>query len=147
MNSYMKKIKIVIVLLIAHFFTSSAFAQNDAFFVNTASKAKKWEFVKAEFDKYKFGEAVLKKVEKKFGVATSINIDKDASFMWNVTTTEGNTTSTGTITEAGDDNFFEFYGGEKLKVNVSFKNYDTEMCLTIYCWEKDEYVNLIYKKQ
>jgi hypothetical protein len=86
-------------------------------------------------------------MDKKFAIATSINIDSTGSFMWNVTNANGYTTNIGNIAESGDDGYFEFTGGDKLKVQASFKNYDTEMCLTIYGMEKDEYVNLIYKKQ
>ncbi len=129
------------------FLVTNTFAQSESFLVTTASKFKKWEFVKTEFDKYKFGQAVLKKIEKKFGLATSIMIEADGSFFWNITNAAGNITSTGKITEMENDSYFEFFNADKLKVSASFKNYDTEMCLTIYGWEKDEYVNLIYKKQ
>jgi hypothetical protein len=141
------KIFKLLTLILVFCCSNDIYAQSDSFLVSKACKAKKWEFVKAEFDKYEFGKLVLKKTDKKFGVATSINIDADGRFMWNVTNTTGNTTSVGKITETGDDSYFEFYDGQKLKVNASFKDYDNEMQLTIYGMEKDEYVTLIYKKQ
>jgi hypothetical protein len=143
----MKKLKLIISVIVAIFLATNIFAQSDLFLVNTASKAKKWEYVKAEFDKYEFGKLALKKVEKKFGVATSIVIDSTGNFMWTITNATGSKTSVGMISESGNDSFFEFEDGNKLKVQASFKNYDTEMCLTIYGMETDEYVNLIYKKQ
>jgi hypothetical protein len=126
---------------------TNIFAQSESFLVSTASKFKKWEFVKTEFDKYKFGQAVLKKIEKKFGVATSITIEADGNFFWNISNADSSITTNGKITEIDDDSYFEFLNADKLKVSASFKNYDSEMCLTIYGREKDEFVNLIYKKQ
>jgi hypothetical protein len=143
----MKNIKYLLAFLLLINQTNNVLAQSESFFVSTASKVARWEFVKAEFDKYEFGKLVLKKTEKKFGVATSINIEADGSFMWNVTNTKGNTTNVGKITETGEDNFFEFSDGQKLKVNASFKDYDNVMQLTIYGMEKDEYVTLIYKNK
>jgi hypothetical protein len=141
-----KNIKYILAILLFINLSTYVFAQSESFLVTTASKAVRWEFVKAEFDKYEFGKLVLKKIESKFGVATSINIEANGSFMWNVTNTKGNTASVGKISETGDDSYFEFHDGQKLKVNASFKDYDNEMHLTIYGIEKDEYVSLIFKK-
>jgi hypothetical protein len=144
----MKQMKRILSIIIAQvFILQFAFAQQEEYFVPTASKEKRWNFVKTVLDKNKFGKVELKKIEKKFGVPTSIEIDSVGNFFWIITTTNGSKYQNGVITEKDDDVFFEFAEGQKLKAKASFREYDTEMCLTVYGLEKDEYVELIFKKE
>jgi hypothetical protein len=120
-------------------------AQEDDFFVPTASKFNRWEYVKNETDKAGKGIELLSVIKKEFGLATSINLESNGDFMWNVTNTSGNTTSVGTVTEKGDFCYFTFFDKKVIKASPSFRDYDTIMVLTLYGKTKEEFVSLFFK--
>ncbi len=119
-------------------------AQADNFFVPTA-EGKRWELVKTEVDKKGAGEKLLLELKKEFGLPTSLRIESDGNFMWNVTDINGSTTSTGAITEENDFCFFKFIGGKIIKAFPYFREYDTEMYLTMYGKTKEEFMTLVFK--
>ncbi len=143
----MKKIKLITIFVTIQFFASSLLAQTDSFYVPTASKIRNWEFVAAKFDKANLGKTIFSKVKKDFGIANYLTIEPDGNFYWTIEKKDGFSTSVGSITEVGDDNFFNFAEGKRLKVTASFSNYDNEMCLTVYGINKKRFVNLHYKKR
>ncbi|MEN9547594.1 MAG: hypothetical protein RIR12_185 [Bacteroidota bacterium] len=125
--------------------TLNTYAQEDDFFVPTASKYNRWEYVKNETDKDGKGVALLAVLKKEFGLATSINLESNGDFMWNVTTTDGSSTSVGTISEKGDFCYFTFFDKKVIKASPSFREYDTIMVLTLYGKTKEEFVSLFFK--
>jgi hypothetical protein len=137
--------KLIICLFILAVNTLNTNAQEDDFFVPTASKFNRWEYVKNETDKAGKGIELLSVIKKEFGLATSINLESNGDFMWNVTNTSGNTTSVGTVTEKGDFCYFTFFDKKVIKASPSFRDYDTIMVLTLYGKTKEEFVSLFFK--